>query len=67
MTRKDFESVAQVLALVGFDNISKTKREKIDALLIAKNPRYDAEKFWQAVADFDKSEERALRVALYGK
>ena len=50
MTRKDFKVIAQILKLVGLQNIEQGTREKIDGLLHAQNPAYSSEKFWDAVA-----------------
>lgn len=49
MTRKDFEVVAQVVAICG--GLSLIQKDKIDKALISSNPSYNAQRFWNAVEE----------------
>lgn len=49
MTRKDFEIVAQIVALYQSENHYGYREGQIDSLLRSTNQNYDSARFWGAV------------------
>lgn len=52
MTRKDFQVVADIIAIYGVYSTYfgvEGAKSKIDDILRAQNPHYNAQKFWEAV------------------
>ena len=51
MTKKDFEAVAYIVAVASRGQVGRNEKrgQAIEKRLAELNPRFDAEKFWQAV------------------
>lgn len=49
MTRKDFEKIAEILALYGSNRDEATKKSEITRVLQNTNPNFNEEIFWNRV------------------
>lgn len=49
MSRKDFEIIAEILALYGSSRDNKTKKSEITRVLKNTNPNFDENRFWDRV------------------
>lgn len=49
MSRKDFEIIAEILALYGSSRDNKTKKSEITRVLQNTNPNFDENRFWDRV------------------
>lgn len=67
MTKKDFETVACIVAEIATHdmirnyNAIKLSKDNIDRALKATNPRYDKEKFWDYVYNIVRDYEEKIR------
>ena len=49
MSRKDFEIIAEILALYGSSRENETKKSEITRVLKNTNPNFDENRFWDRV------------------
>lgn len=50
MTKKDYEILAKIISCA--PKLRRDDRASIDNILLNDNPRYDKEKFWEAVRKY---------------